>query len=131
MHAMQFDIRTAEIYPCAFAPDGTGALTGSQGNPVMLWNLTSGSLVRAYQHTGPVWALTWSGDQRSFLSVDGTMRLWDVDAGSCVREFDGPSARCVAWSGDSKLALSASNSIMRLTDRNLSTSLRHEANRVY
>jgi WD40 repeat protein len=116
MHAVQINIRTAEIYTCMFARDGTAALTGSQGNPVMLWDLSSGSLVRSYEHTGPVWALAWSGDQRSFLSIDGTMRLWDVDAGRCLRDFDGRSARCVAWSGDHKQALSASNGTLRLTD---------------
>ena len=75
-----------------------------------------GSLVRTYEHTGPVWALTWSRDRRVFLSLDGTMQLWDVETGRCLRNFDGHQARCVAWSADEKQALSASNSTLRLTD---------------
>jgi len=43
MLAVQLDIRTAEIYTCAFAPDGVRALTGSQGNPDGLWDLTRGT----------------------------------------------------------------------------------------
>ena len=63
---MQLDIKTAEIYTCAFTPDGTAALIGSQGNPVALWDLMSGSLVRTYEHKGPVWALAWSRGAESF-----------------------------------------------------------------
>lgn len=112
----QLPIDTAEIYTCAFAPDGASALVGSQGNPVGLWNLTRGTLVREYEHVGPVWALAWSGDLGSFLSLDGTMRLWDVDTGGCLREFEGRHARCVAWSADEKQVLSASNATLQLTD---------------
>ena len=116
MLEVQLNIQTAEIYTCAFAPDGVSALTGSQGNPVGLWDLTRGSLVRAYEHTGSVWAVAWSSDQRSFLSLDGTLRLWEVDTGRSLREFDGHHARCVAWSADQKQALSASKGTLRLTD---------------
>ena len=116
MFPVQLDIKTAEIYTCVFAPDGTAALIGSQGNPVALWDLRSGSLVRTYEYTGPVWALAWSRDRRVFLSLDGTMQLWDVETGRCLRMFDGHHARCVAWSADQKQTLSASNGTLRLTD---------------
>src|SRR5207244_9973165 len=78
MLTVRLAIKTAEIYTCAFAPDGARALIGSQGNPVGLWDLTSSRLLREHEHAGPGWALAWSGDQRCFLSLDGTMRLWDV-----------------------------------------------------
>jgi WD40 repeat protein len=116
MLQVQLNIQTAEIYTCAFAPNGMSALTGSHGNSVGLWVLTRGSLVRPYEHTGSVWALAWSSDQRSFLSVDGTLRLWEVDTGKCLREYDGRHARCVAWSADQKQALAASNGTLLLTD---------------
>ena len=116
MFPLQLDIRTAEIYTCVVAPNGAFALIGSQGNPVTLWDLRRGSLVRTYEHTGPVWALAWSRDRRVFLSLDGTMQLWDVETGRCLRNFDGHQARCVAWSADEKQTLSASNSTLRLTD---------------
>jgi WD40 repeat protein len=116
MQGVQLDLRTAEIYTCVFAPDGTRALIGSQGNPVGLWDLTSGNLVRTYEHTGPVWALAWSSDERFFLSLDGTMRLWEVDTGRWVRQFDGGHARCLAWSADQKRALTALHRALRLID---------------
>ena len=43
MFPVQLDIKTAEIYTCVFAPDGTAALIGSQGNPVALWDLRNGA----------------------------------------------------------------------------------------
>lgn len=116
MLTAQLDINTAEIYTCAFATDGVRALIGSEGNPVGLWDLTTGRLLREYDHAGPVWALAWSGDQRSFLSLDGTMRLWEADTGKLLREFDGHHARCVAWSGDHERVLSASNGVLRMCD---------------
>ena len=86
----KLDIRTEEIYTCLFAPDGTHALTGAQGNHVTLWDLTSGGPVRTFEHTGPVWALAWSSNQRFFISLDETitgagslsvmpMRLHNID----------------------------------------------------
>jgi len=44
------------------------------------------------------------------------MRLWDVETGRCLRQFDGQQARCVAWSEDETQALSASKGTLRLTD---------------
>lgn len=109
-------IETAEIYTCAFTPDGMRALVGAQRNLMGLWNLTDGSLLRTYEHPGSVWALAWSNDHRAFLSLDGTMRLWDAETGRCLREFDGHHARAVAWSADQARILSASNEVLQLTD---------------
>src|SRR5262245_460967 len=100
MGSSELAIKTAEVYTCAFAPDGARALTGAQGNPVQLWDVGTGRSLRAFDHIGSVWALAWSRDGRRFLSVDGALRLWDVDSGTCVRQYDGPNERCVAWSSD-------------------------------
>src|SRR4030095_10669026 len=116
MRSVQLSIRTAEIYTCVFAPDGTRYLTGSEGNAVALWDLTSCSCMHNFEHDGPVWALAWSSDHRLFLSLDGTMRMWEVDTGKCLRVFKGCHVRCVAWSADHKWALSASNGALQLTD---------------
>ena len=115
MLTQQLAIKTAEIYTCVFAPDGARALIGSQGNPVGLWELTTGRLVREYEHAGPVWALAWSSDQQFLLSLDGTMRLWEVETGRCRREFHGRHVRCIAWSVDGQQVLSASNGTLGLT----------------
>jgi WD domain, G-beta repeat len=114
--AVQLDITTAEIYTCEFAPDGTHAMIGAQGNPVSLWDLASGVQVRSYEHSGPVWALGWSRDARTFLSLDGTLRQWDVATGGCVRTFDGHHERTVAWSVDQQRVLTASQRAVCLTD---------------
>lgn len=116
MQTTQLNIDSAEIYTCKFALDGVRALVGLQRNPVGLWDLTTGDLVRTFEHTGKVWALAWSEDQKTMLSLDGKMRLWDVETGECLREFDGHHERCLAWSPDQKRSLTASNDILQLTD---------------
>jgi WD40 repeat protein len=113
---IQLSIATAEIYACAFAPDGARALVGAQGNPVGLWDVTRGILLREYEHSGPVWSVVWSNDQRRFLSLDGRMRVWDVETGECVHTVGKRHARCLAVSADATTALTAADRILQVTD---------------
>src|ERR1700730_13989895 len=54
---------------CAFTADGMRTLTGAQDHTVILWDVQTGRTLRQFVgHTGPVWALAWSADQRHFLS---------------------------------------------------------------
>ena len=93
MHDTKLDLSTKEIYTCVFAPDGTRAITGAEGNSVALWDTTISKCLQTFMHTGPVWALAWSSDQQLFLSLDGTMRLWETETGRCLREFAGRRMR--------------------------------------
>jgi WD40 repeat protein len=83
----------------AVSPDGRLAVTTPGRSPdspqedaaeLWLWNLASGRLVRRLAgHTRGVRCTAFSPDGRLLLSGagDGTMRLWDVDAGTQLKEF--------------------------------------------
>jgi WD40 repeat protein len=83
----------------AVSPDGRLAVTTQIHSPdspledgadLWLWDLASGRLVRRFTgHTRGVRCTTFSPDGRLLLSGagDGTMRLWDVDAGTQLKEF--------------------------------------------
>ncbi len=67
---------------CAFSPDGRQIL--SAGNDLLLWNVTSGAVIRSFQgHSAEVNACTFSPDGRHALSAsdDCTLRLWNVASG--------------------------------------------------
>jgi small GTP-binding protein len=72
-------------------------------------------------HTGEIWTVSWSTDQRYALSgaSDCTLRVWDVDTGRCVRVLKGHTAAVndVAWSTNQHSALSgSSDNTVRLWD---------------
>lgn len=54
--------------------------------------------------------LAWSADQRTALSAshDGTVRLWDVESGRCLRVLEGHPVGVVtvAWGLDERRAYS-------------------------
>jgi len=66
-------------------------------------------------------ALAWSADLRRALSggVGGTLLLWDVETGRCLRRFEGHSLNVwsVAWSADHCRALTGGlDATLRLWD---------------
>jgi small GTP-binding protein len=72
-------------------------------------------------HTHPVRSVALSADGLRVLSgsVDGTVRLWDVESGCCLRVLEGHSngVFSVAWSGDDHRAVSGSaDKTVRLWD---------------
>lgn len=106
----------------AFTPDGKLALVGGD-KTVQIWDMETGRCLRTLKgHTGEVWSVVWSADQRQALSgaLDNTVRLWDVETGRCLhvlKSDNSSSIRTVALSGDQRRALSGhGNNIMRLWD---------------
>jgi serine/threonine protein kinase len=66
---------------------------------IEIWDLTTGRRLRTLTgHTRYVRSLSWSGDGRFLLSdaEDGTVRLWELDSGRCLRTF--PSTKSGPWS---------------------------------
>ncbi|MFN9916170.1 MAG: WD40 repeat domain-containing protein, partial [Pirellulaceae bacterium] len=71
-------------------------------------------------------SVAWSPDGQRALSgsSDATVRLWDVQSGSCLGVLEGhtESVWSVAWSADGRFAFSAaSNGVMRVWDLSSTT----------
>jgi small GTP-binding protein len=110
--AIQLDYTGTRILSYAFSLEGKQALTGSETETVVLWDLDTGRCLRLFEgHAKQVNSVAWSINQRLALSgsLDGTVRLWDVKTGRCLREFKGHSSFVlgVTWSADQRRALSA------------------------
>jgi len=102
----------------AFNSDGTLLAVGGEGGLVQVWNVAEQKPVHDLEnaperHASSVWSLAFSPDDRNLLataSYDGTVRLWDVNAG-CLRHTlrgHGGSVTGVAFHKDGKRILSVS-----------------------
>ena len=102
----------------ALSGDGRLAVSASNDNTLMVWEVESGRELRALQgHTGYVASVTLSRDGRLAVSASGgfpfsddTLKVWDVQTGRELRTLKGHSdgVNGVALSGDERLAVSAS-----------------------
>ena len=70
-----------DVVSVAFSPDGRTALSGSDDNTLILWDVASGSELRRFTgHRDDVWSVAFSPDGRTALSGSGdeTLILWQV-----------------------------------------------------
>ena len=68
----------------AFAPDGTAVATGGWNGTVMLWDTTTGRVLRSFSgHSTPVRGLAFlpDGHRLAAGASDGQVILWDVASG--------------------------------------------------
>jgi len=110
----------------AFSADGT-LLAAAAGDPgiageARIWNVASGSLVRAFiGHRDAVYSVAISPDNHLLAtgSYDQKITLWDVNTGKPVRDLEGHNAAVVSLSfrNDGKVLASASaDRTMKLWD---------------
>lgn len=74
----------------AFSPDGHAVASGSSGNSIELWNITSGKLHLSLNgHENEVNTLVFFPDGKKMISgsSDGTARIWDVTTGKELAKF--------------------------------------------
>lgn len=118
----------------AVSPDGRLLAAGDKDGHVMVWEISSGSLLfKKYAHRFSVWTVAFSPDGTLLASgaFDGTVRLWDtgswievgllieprlVDAETKDRAHMG-WVRCVTFSPDSRtIATSGCDGYVRVWD---------------
>lgn len=91
----------------AWSPDGRLVATGS--NPeVVLWDSATGKrLATLNSHTGQIYSVAWSPVSNLLASAadDGTVRVWDAQAGRTIQTLktaSNASFLSVAWSPDGR-----------------------------
>lgn len=85
-------IHTDQLPSVAVSPDGKRIATGSGGKTIILWDATSGQLLRQLRgHRNLVLGLTFDPSGQRLLSAgrDNDLRLWDVASGTTLRVFQG------------------------------------------
>jgi WD40 repeat protein len=119
---------TQTVTNVVFRPDGRTAITVSNGNTLLLWDVNTGELLRTFgETTDRVYDVVFSPDGRSALTgSDEGVNLWDVDKGEMLHAFSGTtgSVFSVAFSPDGLTVLTGSDEGMNLWDVNTGTLLR-------
>ncbi|HWC88687.1 MAG TPA: WD40 repeat domain-containing protein, partial [Pirellulales bacterium] len=115
------------VLALAFSPDGKRLATGggepSRSGELKIWNTADGSLVRAItpSHSDTVFGIEFSPDGRYLASsaADRFVKVFDVDAGTLVKAFEGHTHHVldVAWRSDGKaLASSGADNVIKIWD---------------
>jgi WD40 repeat protein len=106
----------------ALSPEGKQVLAGGggyQSAALQLWNIEAGKSIRTFQgHKDWVRSVAVSPDGKRGLSgsMDGTVRLWDLETGKQLRSLKHASGiQGVAFSPDGLFAISGSGSQWRAT----------------
>jgi len=117
-----------DVKRVAFSPDGTLIAVTCSDRKLYLWNAETGEKVREIKHPACPWGVAFSPDgrrlmtgtggalvgKRSDLMVqhedDNTLRIWDVETGTLMREMKGHTHTIVsvAYSPNGRRAVSAS-----------------------
>jgi WD40 repeat protein len=113
---------SGDTYSVALSPDGRRVATRSKGEPVRLWDGSTGEHVSTLEgHSGHISSVAFSPDSRRVAtgSEDKTVRLWDGSTGEHVSTREGHSGHIysVKVSPDShRVATGSSDKTAQLWD---------------
>lgn len=102
---------TGAVMSVALSPEGHVALSGSEDSLVRVWNVGIGEAVHELEgHTDSVTGVAISAKKGASCSLDGTVRIWDIEAGYSTKTLktDEPnSLTALAMSADMERVLAA------------------------
>jgi WD40 repeat protein len=81
-----------------FFPDGQRAATGAGDNTVRIWDLVTGTEVRALEHTGRSGTLALSPDGKLLATgnIGTNVQIWNANTGQRLQELDAHDADVTA-----------------------------------
>ena len=83
-----------DVNSVAFSSDGKTLASSSADQPIKLWDVNSGTELRALKgHSEKVFSVAFSPDGKTLASgsFDRTIKLWDVTSGTELRTLEGHS----------------------------------------
>ena len=82
-----------------FSPDGTLLASGSWGNIIRLWDVSTGGVRRFIEHACALRSVAFSPDGTLLASGsgDGSVRLWNVSIEVEERHFIDHTGRITLW----------------------------------
>jgi len=116
----RFQGHDAGVESVVFSRNGSMALSASDDNTLILWDVASKQIIHTFSgHTGVVQSAVFSPDGHTMLSAseDGTLMQWDLATGKPIRTFTPYTSKLnkfyqVAISADGRTALTASQDHM-------------------
>ena len=86
-----------------FSPDGQYLATGDTHTDVIIWEVSSGDIIREMNHTDDVYAVSFILEGRYLAAggADNKLTIWEVNSGQSVHEKSyGTSIRSMVYSPD-------------------------------
>jgi WD40 repeat protein len=94
------------VHAIAFTPDANTIITGDDGGQLRLWRLDGSLRTRLDGHAGRIVSPAVSKDGRVACSAEseGTVRVWDLKAGTSLGKFAGVSGTCALTHDGARVA---------------------------
>ncbi len=114
------DIADAQVFE--FAPDGTHLLSGHHSGELRYWDLKTGRCLQSLNSHGDTPVLTLDVSHNGAWALtsgqDLTVRLWDLQTGLLIREFEGCRSNPfdVRFSSEDQFVYAAESGMLRFWD---------------
>jgi len=117
---------TENVQAVALLPDGHRAISGASDSTMRLWDLRSATEIKRFAHPGDtVWSVAVHPDGRRAVSLAGGIaRLWDLNSGEVLNEFQAGHHHAVAIKNQHLLLTGGSGSAIFLWDLESGVQLR-------